>query len=89
MPVEIGVFTFADTREGEVGAEQRLRDLMEEIELADEVGPDVFGVGEHHRPDFAVSTPALVLAAAAALAGLAVHWRTVETRATMGEPCLR
>src|SRR5690349_12647659 len=38
---------------------------MEEIELADEVGLDVFGVGEHHRPDFAVSAPAVVLAAAA------------------------
>jgi probable LLM family oxidoreductase len=64
--VEIGAFTFADTRQAEIGAEQRLRDLMEEIELADEVGLDVFGVGEHHRPDFAVSTPAVVLAAAAA-----------------------
>jgi probable LLM family oxidoreductase len=64
--VEIGVFTFADTRRGEVGAEQRLHDLMEEVVLADELGLDVFGVGEHHRPDFAVSTPAVVLAAAAA-----------------------
>ncbi|HET9438280.1 MAG TPA: LLM class flavin-dependent oxidoreductase [Gaiellaceae bacterium] len=63
--MEIGVFTFADTREGG-GPEQRLRDLLEEIELAEEVGLDVFGVGEHHRPDFAVSTPAVVLAAAAA-----------------------
>ena len=63
--MEIGVFTFADTREGDT-AEQRLRDLLEEIELAEEVGLDVFGVGEHHRPDFAVSTPAVVLAAAAA-----------------------
>jgi probable LLM family oxidoreductase len=40
--------------------------LLEEIELADEVGLDVFGVGEHHRPDFAVSAPAVVLGAAAA-----------------------
>src|SRR6188472_923870 len=63
--MEIGVFTFADTRQGE-GAEQRLRELIEEVELADEVGLDVFGVGEHHRPDFAVSAPAVVLAAAAA-----------------------
>ena len=62
--MEIGVFTFADTRDGE-RAEQRLRDLMEEVELADEVGLDVFGVGEHHRPEFAVSAPAVVLAAAA------------------------
>ncbi len=64
--MEIGVFTFADTRGGEIGAEQRLRELVEEVELADAVGIDVFGVGEHHRPDFAVSTPAGVLAAAAA-----------------------
>ena len=63
--MEIGVFTFADTREGGT-AEQRLRELVEEAELADEVGLDVFGVGEHHRPDFAVSTPAVVLAAVAA-----------------------
>ena len=63
--MEIGVFTFADTREGE-SAEQRLRELLEEAELADEVGLDVFGVGEHHRPDFTVSTPAVVLAAIAA-----------------------
>ena len=44
---------------------ERLRQLLEEIELADRVGLDVFGVGEHHRPDFAVSAPAVVLAAAA------------------------
>jgi probable LLM family oxidoreductase len=48
-----------------VDASQRLRDLLEEIELADQVGLDVFGVGEHHRPDFAVSAPAVVLAAGA------------------------
>jgi probable LLM family oxidoreductase len=69
--MEIGVYTFAevtpDPRTGRtVTPEQRLRDLLEEIELADQVGLDVFGVGEHHRPDFAVSAPAVVLAAAAA-----------------------
>jgi probable LLM family oxidoreductase len=63
--MEIGVFTFADTREGST-PEQRLREVVEEAELADEVGLDVFGVGEHHRPDFAVSAPAVVLAAVAA-----------------------
>lgn len=68
--MEIGVYTFAertpDARTGHlVSAEQRLRDLMEEIELADRLGLDVFGVGEHHRPDFVVSSPAVVLAAAA------------------------
>jgi len=68
--MQIGVYTFAETtphpHTGHViSSAQRLRDLMEEIELADQVGLDVFGVGEHHRPDFAVSAPAVVLAAAA------------------------
>jgi probable LLM family oxidoreductase len=68
--MELGVYTFAeltpDPRTGRtVSAAQRLRDLVEEIELADQAGLDVFGVGEHHRPDFAVSAPAVVLAAAA------------------------
>jgi probable LLM family oxidoreductase len=68
--VELGVYTFAElTPEAGggpvVSAERRLRDLVEEVELADQVGLDVFGVGEHHRPDFAVSAPAVVLAAAA------------------------
>lgn len=68
--MQIGVYTFAETtpdpQTGQtIGSAQRLRDLMEEIELADQVGLDVFGVGEHHRPDFAVSAPAVVLAAAA------------------------
>ena len=69
--MEIGIYTFAertrDPRTGHlVGADQRLRDLLEEIELADQVGLDVFGVGEHHRPDYLASAPAVVLAAAAA-----------------------
>jgi probable LLM family oxidoreductase len=69
--MEVGLYTFAETAFDPVtgrqlGAEQRLHDLLEEIELADQVGLDVFGVGEHHRPDYAVSSPAVVLAAAAA-----------------------
>ncbi len=65
------MYTFAEVgrnpASGElVSAQQRLNHLLEEIELADQVGLDVFGVGEHHRPDYAVSTPAVVLAAAAA-----------------------
>ena len=68
--MELGIYTFAeltaDPRTGRaVTPSQRLRDLIEEIELADQVGLNVFGVGEHHRPDFAVSAPAVVLAAAA------------------------
>ena len=70
LPMEIGIYSFAETRFDPSTGHQhdvdgRLRDLLEEIELADEVGLDVFGVGEHHRPDYAVSAPAVVLAAAA------------------------
>ncbi len=63
--MELGVYTFAELTSDEIGPRERLHDLLEEIELADQVGLDVFGVGEHHRPDFTVSAPAVVLAAAA------------------------
>ena len=62
--MELGLYTFADVGPG-IDPARRLRDLLEEIELADEVGLEVFGVGEHHRPDYAVSSPAVALAAAA------------------------
>jgi probable LLM family oxidoreductase len=69
--MEIGIYSFAETAfeaatGRQIDVDVRLRHLLEEIELADQVGLDVFGVGEHHRPDYSVSTPALVLAAAAA-----------------------
>ncbi len=69
--MEIGVFSFGETRlDPDTGrplnAGERLRNLVEEMEVADRVGLDVFGVGEHHRPDYSVSTPAVVLAAGAA-----------------------
>lgn len=68
--MELGIFTFGEAAPDPVSgrpvsAHERLRNLMEEIELADQVGLDVFGVGEHHRPDYVVSAPAVVLAAAA------------------------
>lgn len=64
--MELGLYTFADVAPGNATTtQQRFRDLMEEIELADQAGLDVFGIGEHHRPDYAVSAPAVVLAAAA------------------------
>jgi probable LLM family oxidoreductase len=63
--MELGLATFADLSSG-VSPEQRMRDLLEEAELADQLGLDVFAVGEHHRPDFAVSSPAVALAAIAA-----------------------
>ena len=70
-PFELGLYSFAertpDPRTGHlISAEQRVRDLLESIELADQVGLDVFGLGEHHRPDFVASAPAVLLAAAAA-----------------------
>jgi probable LLM family oxidoreductase len=69
--MQLAVYTFAETTPDPVtghvvSSRQRIADLLEEIELADQVGLDVFGVGEHHRPDFSVSAPAVVLAAAAA-----------------------
>ena len=62
--MELGLATFADLAGG-VGPAQRMRELMEEAELAEQLGLDVFAIGEHHRPDFLVSSPAVVLAAIA------------------------
>ncbi len=68
--MELGIYTFADVAfrhdSGQsINVHQRIKDLIEEIALADEVGLDVFGIGEHHRADYAVSSPSTVLAAAA------------------------
>ena len=69
--MEIGIYTFVDrTPDPQTGqtisAAQRLADLLEEVELADQVGLDVFAVGEHHRPEYVASAPAVILGAAAA-----------------------
>ncbi|HJR96463.1 MAG TPA: LLM class flavin-dependent oxidoreductase [Actinomycetota bacterium] len=69
--MEIGLYTFAelypDPRTGElITPERRMKNLMDEVELADQLGLDVFGIGEHHRPDLIVSSPVVALAAAAA-----------------------
>jgi probable LLM family oxidoreductase len=70
--IEFGIMTFADMplvqqdQKGMAG-HQRMQELIEEIKLADELGLDVFGIGEHHRPDYAVSAPPVVLGAAAAV----------------------
>ncbi|WP_268625793.1 LLM class flavin-dependent oxidoreductase [Paenibacillus alvei] len=68
--MEIGITSFVETKPdiqtGEVISHaQRLHEVVEEIVLADQVGLDVFGIGEHHREDYAASSPAIVLAAAA------------------------
>ena len=68
-PLQIGIDSFAaahDDTSRALGPTQRLRNLIEEIEHADQVGLDVFGIGEHHRKDFLDSAPAIILAAAAA-----------------------
>ncbi len=69
--MQFGAYTFVETRRdprtGEpVDVDRSFADVLEQIELADRVGLDVFGLGEHHRPDHAVSAPAVALAAAAA-----------------------
>lgn len=69
--MQIGIDSFVETivgsgrSSGELGAE-RVRELLEEIELADRVGVDVYGIGEHHREEYIASSPAVLLAAAAA-----------------------
>jgi alkanesulfonate monooxygenase SsuD/methylene tetrahydromethanopterin reductase-like flavin-dependent oxidoreductase (luciferase family) len=69
--MELGIGMFGDNHYDENGkplsAGERLRELIEEIKLMDEVGIDFFGIGEHHRPDYAVSVPEVVLAAAASV----------------------
>src|SRR5690606_22611978 len=72
LPMEIGISTFLeatpDPATGTVISHaERLRRAVEEIALADQVGLDVYGVGEHHRADYAGSAPAVVLAAGAAV----------------------
>jgi probable LLM family oxidoreductase len=68
--MEFGIYSFAevgpDPLTGKpLNARQRIQDLLEEIQMAEQVGLDIYAVGEHHRPDYAVSSPAIVLAAAA------------------------
>lgn len=68
--MEFGIYSFGDVgldpQTGERGSvEQNLADTIERIRLADDAGLDYFGLGEHHRPDYSISAPATVLAAAA------------------------
>lgn len=69
--MEIGIYSFVETRldpitGGQREARSRIDRILDEIQVADEVGLDVFGIGEHHRPDYVSSAPAVILAAAAA-----------------------
>lgn len=70
--MELGIGMFGDLAIDEQtgkprSAQLKLQEILEQIKLADEVGLDVFGLGEHHRPDYAVSAPEIVLAAAASI----------------------
>jgi probable LLM family oxidoreductase len=69
--MELGIYSFAEVLADPVthrtiSPAQRVKEIVEEIVLADQVGLDVYGLGEHHRKDFASSSPAVILAAAAA-----------------------
>jgi len=64
--MELGLATFADLPAG-MSPQQRMSNLLEEARLADELGLDVFAIGEHHRPDFIISSPTVALGAAAAI----------------------
>jgi len=70
MGMEFGIYSFGDIHQdpqsgSRVSVEQNLADTIERIRLADATGLDYFGLGEHHRPDYSISAPATVLAAAA------------------------
>ncbi len=68
MELGIGMFGDLHIENGVIQpAGQRLKELLEEIKLMDELGLDFYGIGEHHRPDYAVSTPEIILAAAASV----------------------
>ncbi|MCP2031774.1 putative LLM family oxidoreductase [Okibacterium sp. HSC-33S16] len=72
MSMELGVYSFGDIGTnpdtGALGSpEQQLRETLERIRLADELGLDWFGIGEHHRPEYSISSPATVLASAASI----------------------
>lgn len=69
--MEIGIYSFVertpDPSDGSlIDPARRMANLLEEVELADQVGLDAFGIGEHHRPDYLASSPVPILAAAAA-----------------------
>jgi probable LLM family oxidoreductase len=68
--MEFGIYTFGDLAHGTPNGahvRERISDVVEAAKIADEVGIDIFGIGEHHRHDFAISSPSVVLAAIAAV----------------------
>ena len=87
--IELGLDTFGDVTRDESGAllsdAQTIRNVVDQAVLADEVGLSFFGVGEHHRPEFAVSSPEIVLAAAAARTEQ-IHLGTAVTVLSSDDP---
>src|SRR6478735_4168463 len=87
--VELGLDTFGDVTRDASGTRlsdaQTIRNVVEQAVLADRVGLSFFGVGEHHRPEFAVSSPEIVLAAAAARTER-IHLGTAVTVLSSDDP---
>ena len=87
--MDLGLDTFGDvTRDaaGELVSDaQTIRNVVDQAVLADEVGLAFFGVGEHHRPEFAISSPEIVLAAAAART-TSIHLGTAVTVLSSDDP---
>jgi len=89
MNAQLGLDTFGDVTVGDDGERltdaQTIRDIIDQVVLADQVGLSFFGVGEHHRHEFAVSSPELVLAAAAARTE-SIHFGTAVTVLSSDDP---
>ena len=87
--LELGLDTFGDVTRDEAGEflsdAATIRNVVDQAVLADEVGLSFFGVGEHHRPEFAVSSPEIVLAAAAGLTKQ-IHLGTAVTVLSSDDP---
>jgi alkanesulfonate monooxygenase SsuD/methylene tetrahydromethanopterin reductase-like flavin-dependent oxidoreductase (luciferase family) len=86
--MEIGIYTFGDLPFGVTGAEaarRRLAEIVAAAKLADEAGLSVFGVGEHHRSDYAISSPAVVLGAIA-MATTTIQLTTAVTILSSADP---
>lgn len=91
-PFEIGLFTFGEitadpTTSRALDPAARLREFIDLAKIADDAGLDVFGVGEHHRPDFAIASPAVVLAAIAQATDRIRLTSTVTVLSTSGARC--
>jgi probable LLM family oxidoreductase len=83
--VELGLTTFAEINDPGTSPGQRLRQVVEEAKLADQLGLDVYGVGEHHRPDMAASAPEIVLATIAG-ATEQIHLSSAVTVLSSADP---